>query len=331
VTLTQPNGRRVTFYFTPQSYGGVLGFFLKPSYTPEAGTYGTLTANGCPLVVQSGRGYLCFLSTPQYAPTTYTYTDPYGTQFVMGSDGALKTITDLNSNTLTFSRDGITSSAGGREVRFVRDSQDRITQVIDPDDNVYAYGYDAAGDLSTVTLPGIADPVQYRYAAGHRITTIIDARGNQAAQASYDADGRLASETDAVGNTTGYAYDRATGTTTVTNPDGGHEVYAYDEQTYPQGTTPRVAVNMTNATLDVRVHPQTGQVERRTTRYGYDALHRQIAQGSTTYQYNGDGVLVCENGTAYTQDLAAPLSQILHDSSASYVYRHERLCAVGGD
>jgi YD repeat-containing protein len=248
-------------------------------------------------VVQSGRGYLCFLSTPQYAPTTYTYADPYGRQFVMGSDGALKTITDLNNNTLTFSCDGITSSAGGRQVRFVRDSQDRITQVIDPDDNVYAYGYDAAGDLKTVTFPKpdatlSTNPViTYFYSTHHahlyeRVDDPLGRRVDTTAYYTSPGDpaalnGRVKSSTtwlDATtAFTTSYRYDLAALTTTITNPDGGQEVYSYDEQTYPHGTTPRVAVNMTSATIDVRVHPQTGQVERSTTRYGYDAQRNVIA------------------------------------------------------
>jgi hypothetical protein len=44
--------------------------------------------------------------------TEFTYTDPYGREFVMEADGALKSIRDLNDNTLTFTEDGITSSAG---------------------------------------------------------------------------------------------------------------------------------------------------------------------------------------------------------------------------
>nr|MBA3532967.1 Ig-like domain-containing protein [Ardenticatenales bacterium] len=50
VTLTLPNGRRTTFHFTPYPGHLFLGFLLFPKYTPEAGVYGTLTANGCGLV-----------------------------------------------------------------------------------------------------------------------------------------------------------------------------------------------------------------------------------------------------------------------------------------
>ena len=164
VTLTQPSGKRVTFYFAPESGGGVLGFLRTPAYTPDAGVYGSLTADGCAIVVATGGGYQCFLdANPHYQPTTYTYTDPYGRVYTMGADGSLKAIRDLNGNTLTFSANGIVSSAGDLVVPFVRDGQGQITQITDPAGNVYHYGYDAAGSLVSVTRPGDATPAAYTY------------------------------------------------------------------------------------------------------------------------------------------------------------------------
>jgi RHS repeat-associated protein len=46
-------------------------------------------------------------------------------------------------------------------------------------------------------------------------------------------------------------------------------------------------------------------------------------------RYNGDGVLVQAGDTCYTQDLAAPLSQILSDGEQTYLYGRDRLAAVG--
>jgi RHS repeat-associated protein len=67
-----------------------------------------------------------------------------------------------------------------------------------------------------------------------------------------------------------------------------------------------------------------------TTTRSYDALNRLVAQDSTSYTYNGDGVLVSDGTTTYAQDLAAPLSQVLNDGTANYLYGHERLRALGG-
>ena len=136
VTLTAPNGRRVTYFFTPRSVGGIFGFLLLPKYTPEAGVYGSLTSNGCGLLAVSGGKYFCFPGS-EYQPTAYTYTDPYGRVYAFSADSSLHSITDLNGNVLTFGADGITSSAGGLNIPFVRDSQGRITQITDPAGNAY--------------------------------------------------------------------------------------------------------------------------------------------------------------------------------------------------
>lgn len=221
VTLTQSDGKRVTFYFRPRSYGSFFGFLRMPAYTPEPGVYGSLTADGCPLIASSGGKFLCFLATAEYQPTTYVYTDPYGRVFTMGVDGTLKTIRDLNNNTLTFSRDGIRSSAGNLQVPFVRDDHGRIIQMTDPSGKVYRYTYDAAGDLREVHVPELDTPTTYTYDQDHHFLSAFDPRGNPAVIATYNANGRLERETNALGETTHYAYDLSTQTTTTTNPDGG--------------------------------------------------------------------------------------------------------------
>lgn len=227
VTLTMPGGQRVTFFFTPKSAPGVFGFLLLPQYTAEAGVYGNLTSDGCSLVVPSGGTYFCFPGS-EYQPSAYTYTDPYGRQYRLGADGSLRSIQDLSGNKLTFSADGITSSAGGLNVPFVRDSQGRITRITDPEGHVYSYGYDSNGDLISVSLPGVSQPLSYTYDSDHFFLSATDPRGNPIITDTYDPDGRLESETDALGNVYHYAYDISNRKTTVTYPDGGTVVSAHD-------------------------------------------------------------------------------------------------------
>lgn len=235
VTITLPDGRRATFAFTPKSVGGLFGFLLTPGYTPEPGVYGSLTADGCGLMVVSGGQLVCFLAD-QYAPTTYKYTDPYGRVYTMGADGTLKSITDLNGNELVFGPTGITSAAGN-SVSFTRDSQGRITQIKDPSGNVYGYSYDANGNLASVSLPGQSTPIQYTYDSNHLLLSVKNASGTTAATVTYDSSGRLASITDAAGDTTAYSYDLTTNTTTVTAPDGGVTIYKDDSYGKPISET----------------------------------------------------------------------------------------------
>ncbi|PKO04434.1 MAG: hypothetical protein CVU41_16860 [Chloroflexi bacterium HGW-Chloroflexi-3] len=294
VTLTLPGGKRVTFYFKPYPPSSWFGFLLVPRYLPEAGVYGSLTAEGCGLLTISGGSTFCFPGN-LYEPTGYTYTDPYGRQYDLGADGSLHSITDLNGNVLTFSADGISSSVGDLSVQFIRDGEGRITQIVDPEGNAYDYGYDDQGNLATVTAPGMVTSLVYHYDSGHYFLGADDPRGNPLIIDTYYPDGRLESESDALGNVFHYTYDVSTRTTSVTNPDGGTVVSVYDangkllRQTDPLGHT-------TSYTYDANQNllTQTDPLGH-TTSYTYDANGNQTSvknalnqTNSTTYnQYGG--------------------------------------------
>ncbi len=298
VMLTMPGGKRTTFYFKPQSSGGVFGFLLYPKYLPEAGTYGSLTADGCPLVVVSGGSYFCFPGS-EYNPDQYTYTDPYGRKFVMGADGTLQSITDLNNNVLTFTPNGITSSTGAG-VTFVRDGQGRITQITDPMSNHYAYGYSAGGDLTSVTLPSVATPVSYSYAPSfpHLFGGGTDPRGNSIIADTFYADGRLHTEADGAtpANIYTYSYDVAGHSTTLANPDGGTVVSTYDafgqllSVTDPLTHITRYGYDPTTRNLLTRTDPNS-----QVTTYGYDPTNQYVASvrdplgNITSFTYNSVG------------------------------------------
>ncbi len=274
VTLTDPvSGRRVTFQFTPQSFGFPFGFLFQPTYTPEPGVFGKLSSDGCGLLVRSNGGVICFLSLDiNYRPTTYAYTDPYGRVYTMTADGKLRSIKNVDGNTLTFGANGITSSAGNLTVPFVRDSQGRIEQITDPAGKIYSYTYDAPGDLTAVQLADLQTPIRYEYDPGHYFRKGTDARGNVEAQTTYYADGRLKTVTDAVGNTTSYAYDLATNTTTTTHPNNsGTTVQRYDSNGLLLSETDPLGRNR-SYTYDANRNKKTEtDAQNKTTTYDYDA------------------------------------------------------------
>ena len=132
---------------------------------------------------------------------------------------------------------------------------------------------------------------------------------------SYGYDGlhRLTGATESPGTSYSYAYDRAGNRT-----DGGR---TYDNANQVNGWSYDAVGNLLNDS---------------TTSYAYDALSRVAsttrAGTTTTNAYTGDGTLVRQvtgaTTTRYTQDLAAPLSQILQvvgASTTTYLYGHERL------
>ncbi len=271
VTLTDPStGRRVSFAFVPRSFGVIfLAFFTFPSFEPEPGEFGTLTSDGCSLLMKVGGQLTCAFSIDPFRPTVYQYTDREGRSYMITADGLLRSAKDLNGNTLTFATNGITSNTG-LSIPFFRDTQGRITQINDPLGRQYRYAYDTAGNLSTVTLPGIATPIRYTYDPGHRYLTSTDPRGNVAVTTTYTADGRMESMTDAVGNTTRYAYNLAENTTTTTNPDGGVVVERFNASGLPVRITDPLG-NVTEYEYDASLNVITeknalGQI----TRYTYD-------------------------------------------------------------
>jgi RHS repeat-associated protein len=291
VTITLPNGKRSTFYFTPQPAPFPFSFLIFPKYTPEAGTYGSLISDGCGLLVAGPGVYYCFLDYHTYNPTAYQYTDPYGRQYVMERSGAMRSIKELTGNTLTFTSNGITSSEGGVSIPFVRDGQGRIEKITDPLGKEYNYVYDPAGDLAEVHLPGITLPITYDYDASHFFLSGTDSRGNRAVTTEYYPDGRLMSVTDAMSNTTSYVYDLTNNITTITNPDGGTETMRYDSYGMPLEHTDAIG---------------------RTTTYTYDSRHNQTSStdpmGNTTnLTYDSDG-----NITSVTDPLSNTITAEYH-------------------
>lgn len=275
VTLTDPStGRRVSFAFTPRSFGTIfLAFFMFPAFTPEPGENGSLQSDGCSLLMRVGGELLCAFGIDTFRPTVYQYTDKEGRAYIITADGVLRSAKDLNGNTLTFSPQGITSSAGVTIPLHLRDTKGRIVRIPDTQGRDYFYTYDTAGDLVAVTLPGITTPIRYTYDPGHRLLTQRDPRGNLATVTTYTPDGRVESVTDGVGNTTRYSYNLAENTTTTTNPDGGV-----------------VVERVNSAGLPVEVTDESGKK----TRYEYDADLNLIAEENalgqiTRYQYDEVG------------------------------------------
>ena len=220
-----------------------------------------------------------------YAPTTYRYTDPYGTVYIMGADGTLKSIQDRNNNTLTFTANGITALTGGRDVVFVRDGQGRITEVEGPNEHEVPnsrkyftfYSYDTAtGDLLEADRPNtsvflLAD--RYGYDGAHRLTSATDPDGHPVRTSTYDPAGRLATDKDGDNNVTTYAYDVPGHTTTTTYPDNGVTVQTFDSN------------GMLLSLVDQLGHK---------TSYEYDANRNQTKRTNalnevTTYTYDANG------------------------------------------
>jgi RHS repeat-associated protein len=319
VTFTL-GGQRRTFYLTPQP-NGFLPYYTA-AFTPQPGFFGTLkdSAPGCAddfdFLVPDGSLWFC-VDGGQYNPPGYVYTDPSGTSYTISASGGLQGIQDRSGNGLTITPTGITSTTG-LNVPFVRDSQNRITQITDPNGNVYSYGYDAYGQLDSVTYPNTPQSSTYTYTpTGHYYLSGTDFRNNPLPVTAYydsttdngntELDGRLLSVQDAVGNTTSYAYNLSsasivdgvsvlnTGVTTITYPNSGIATLVYDSYGMLLSSTDQMGNTTTNV---------------------YDANHNLISVKDplghvNTYSYD-------QNGNRTSQSYPATATSTNTTSYATY-------------
>jgi large repetitive protein len=269
VYITLPGGQRETFIFNPKPLGtgedfgsaaivnGVLGGKLyKPSFDADKGVTSTLTVpggqfnfnlNNAPASSQGNSNNVLLrnkltnkvanMAGRPYRPedigfgNTYLLTTKDGTVYdIDATTGKLRSVTDTNGNTLTYTDNEISSSTG-QKVTFDRDAQGRIVAVTDPLGQKIKYEYDAKGDLVAVTDRD-NNKTQYQYNAGHAhyLDKIIDPLGREAVKTEYDEKGRLKKTLDVNGQGTSISYDPSNYTETVLDAYGKPTTYVYDKR-----------------------------------------------------------------------------------------------------
>jgi len=234
VTITLPDD---TVYRFRPTVTPACQLFAPPAavtlgYAPLPGTTATLTPidqSGQTLVIGAFPGRVVLLDedfTELADPNRYKLTLKDGRELVIDQSGGLVTIKDLNGNQLTFTRNGIGHSSG-KTVTFERDSQGRITKVIDPMGQAIEYGYSAAGDLIAVS-DRMRQVSRFGYDNNHYLLTIEDPRGIQPLRNEYDDQGRLVRHIDAFGKAIEFTHDLDARREVVTDRLGHSRVLEYD-------------------------------------------------------------------------------------------------------
>src|SRR5205085_5397922 len=181
-------GRNITYY---QNDGTGL-------YDPPAGFHDTLVVN---------------------ANGTITYTTVHQIVYQFNSSGYLTSISDRNSNAVSFSYNvsnyctGFTD-ATGRSVALTLNGSNQLTAISDPMSHVWSLTHNGSDDISTISWPaigGITYADQFTNNAGHQILTHVDRRA-KTWSAGYYASGRLTGETDPLHHHYDWVY-------TLTNAD----------------------------------------------------------------------------------------------------------------
>ncbi|WP_277512930.1 RHS repeat-associated core domain-containing protein [Cellulosimicrobium cellulans] len=207
-----------SFVFTPNGAGGYAG---------EPGTGSLGEAGGGKLewtdpdrgrwVFDAGDiegiGELVAYTNPAGQTLTLTYATPDG-------DDAFTPLTSV-------------TDAAGQQITFTADSRGRVSGFALPDGRIWSLGYDAAGDLTTITDP-VSGTRVFTYDAAHRMLTATDPLGATYLVNEYDATGRVLKQLDAEQNVRTFAYTDTPDsdglrTTLYTDNEGGKHTYWYDD------------------------------------------------------------------------------------------------------
>jgi RHS repeat-associated protein len=183
----------------------------------------------------------------------------------------------------------------GKIFDLTADEYHRITSVTLPNGGIITYGYDESHNLISVTDPE-GGGRRYEYDDAHHMTAWYDENGSRIVENIYDKDGRVTSQTDALGNIVSLAYENSC--TVSTDNRGNVTRYYMDSRRrisrieYPDGSGESTAY-----TEDNRVASRTDE-NGVTTSYTYDK------NGNIQTETRGDG-----SQASYTyNDLNLPLT-----------------------
>ncbi len=328
VYLNAPTGERLGFTFETEFSGvGILGAAFSPGFRADPGNYHTLEVPPTGLKrTDDGSVYVFFANLP-YNPSQYTLTDPSGKRFTYHENRGLLRAEDPNGNTLTLNNNGITHSSGVG-LAFERDAQGRIVVMRDPLGEAWSYGYDADGNLSTVTDPdGNITTYTYHMTPAHYLDKIIDPQGRTPRQFEYDpVTGRLVAviedgnrrevswdpegfsgtRTDARGNVITIDYNARGNVIREEDAGGNVTTYEYGDADHPDKQTRTTDANGQEwdyqydaMARPVRLFPPESFAGRGTVIASYDAMGNMTSYETqdrlvSTYSYDEKGNLLTE-------------------------------------
>ncbi|MHB8157220.1 MAG: RHS repeat-associated core domain-containing protein, partial [Desulfocucumaceae bacterium] len=288
---------------------------------------------------------------PDLGTTTYNY-----------QNGLLKTVTDPENSTISYSYDGvgrvtgITNSAG-KTTQFAYDNTGNLLSATNPLSNSVSYTYDSKGNMLTKTdakgkitrytyngnnkilsvINPLGNTTRYEYDGEDRLKRIVDARGN-AVTMNYDAKGRLISAVDSLGNATTYVYNAVD--TLVSQKDAmSRQVLSisYDAVNNPLTVTDALSRTVTHQ-YDVlsRLTKVTDPLSR-ATQFQHDDMNRLVlttdamsGQGRQSFDAAGNRTSLTDpnnNQSTYDYDNAGRLvsSTSAAGRTVSYGYNTQNL------
>ncbi|WP_168203858.1 RHS repeat-associated core domain-containing protein [Humibacter ginsenosidimutans] len=291
--------------------------------------------------------------------TTYTYnalglkessTDPDGstTSYTYDADGRLKiqtspdgeTMTDTWNNageltgiaysgsgthavSYTYDPDGnrLAMTDGTGTTSYSYDVFNEETNVTTGAGNTVGYGYDAAGNVTTINYPGTAGTVTDHYNTLEQLSSVVDPAGNSTSF-GYTADGQLTTTNAANGTTVTVSYNNADQPTSSVLSKGstglGTVTYARNNNGDLTGTTPSAGAPGSTETYGYNNNEQltSAIAGSTTTSYGYDAAGNPTTLGSVTQVFDAAGRLCWTT----TSSVSSPSCASPASGATTYTY-----------
>ncbi|MFE6288309.1 putative adhesin [Streptomyces sp. NPDC057877] len=264
-----------------------------------ASTTTTYDAINRPLVVTDPLGHT----------TAYTYDANDNVTKV--TDAADKTVTSVydRNNRLTGSTNQLS-----RTTTYAYDADGNLLSRTSPLGHKESWTYDADGRQATTVDPRGnatgADPAQYTTTYGYdpagNLTTVTDPLGGVTTTA-YDAVNNVVKQTDADQRATAYGYDDLDRLTQVTAPGGAVTIYGYDKNG-DVATRTDANGHVTTYAYDTarRLTSVTDPLDR-VTAYAYDAdgnlTRKTTSRGSISYFYDPRGLTTKTDYSDSTPDV----------------------------
>ncbi len=250
VTVTLPDGGVYRFQ---ASNNPVCAFAVPPEVSiqfdplplPVGGATGasagggSLTIANLPSLVEFRGGVLFdWDALEAWNPTDYIFTSNEGTKYTLREGVGVIAMVDRYGNRVDYGPNGYQHNAS-LGVQLVRDAQGRVTRATDPAGKSLTYGYNAAGELASVTdRLGQITYFQYDTAtsagssgsvnSSHLLASITDPRGVVVMRAQFDEFGRLAGTADGNGDSSTQTFDEATNEQRVVDRRGNATTYTFD-------------------------------------------------------------------------------------------------------
>ena len=299
---------------------------------------GHVTAYGYDLV-----GNLTSVKLPSGQITTYSYDADNEQTGISYSDG--KTPNVVFKYDADGQRTSMTDGSGTTSYTF--DALHRLTKDTQGDGSAVSYGYDLAGNPTTLTYPS-GQVVTRTFDSTDRLASVTDWLGNKTSF-GYDPDSNLISQTFANGVSTAVSYDAADQLTSTDTQHGGKDLlnlaYTRDPQGLVAAENTRTfgydgASRLTSDSLNSTsyVYSQANELTGVATQAGssslsYDRANEltslSVSQLSTVFSYDAEGNRISASGVtsaAYGFDQANRMTSLSAGKTvAGYVYNGDGL------